>query len=255
MEFFNFFLNKDSIYSSDSNFYHEASKFYQKPNFIEDQSSDNEFHGVEAQFETFLDTDEIIIEELSEDDENFRIASENLSQSTESTENFTQNFPCLLCNVTFTSKFNLERHFSSLRHQKTENDFIASSDAEEKISVDEMIIEDPLEIDVHTCKDCLMSFVRMKDLKDHRRKSHSKFKCGKCNRRCKSEIDFTYHMQRHEKSGEYSCRYCWKAFTNNQNCKRHERAHEGVKKFECKVCAKKFDQKSNLLRHLKVHEA
>lgn len=206
-----------------------------------------------------ISPDDFIIEEISEDDNNFTKIEENLSEFLQIQHEFKktqQSFPCLLCNLNFPNKFNLERHFASARHQKTENDFIAS-EHHEKLSLDEMIVEDtPDDFDVinsHFCKECYLMFDKLTDYKSHMRNSHSIFKCEKCSRRFRSENEFNKHMSRHEKSKDFACGFCDKKFTNNQNLRRHERAHVGLMKFVCGVCSKNYDQKTNLTRHLKVH--
>lgn len=208
-------------------------------------------------------TDEIIIEEIFEGDKNFNKIEENLSEFLQigKGKEKNQNFSCLLCNLSFKTKFNLETHFWSLKHQKTENEFIAAEqNGNERLSIDEMIVEDAPDdmnisnYEVHTCHECQAIFPRISDLKNHKRIKHSSFKCQECNRRYKNQKDYEEHIQRHQKSKDFKCETCGKFFTNNQNLKRHERAHNGVKKFECLVCGHKFDQKSNLVRHSKIHE-
>jgi hypothetical protein len=228
-------------------------------------TTENQFEVIEI-FDEFsksgvITTDHFIIEEILEDDKNFNKIEENLSEFLKiDNKKKIPNFPCLLCNLNFKSKFNLENHFSSLRHQKTENEFIESEqNVDEKLSVDEMIIEDTeddfdlIKYEIFPCRECETTFDRFTDLKNHMKAQHSYFKCQICSRRYKNQKDFQEHFKRHEKSKGYICGLCGKIFTNNQNLRRHEKAHNGVKKFSCKICAHKFDQKSNYLRHLKIH--
>lgn len=176
-------------------------------------------------------------------------------------EKFPQNFTCVLCKVGFPSRFNLERHFNSVKHLKAENEFLVDSeDVDEKIIIEDLIVskdfEEPLPIDAVKCKDCSKSFKNAYQLKKHQQSLHRVFKCEKCSRGFKTEKEFSLHIARHQKSDTFQCEHCGKAFTNNTNLRRHEKQHlvDLARKFECKVCSKVFHQKSNLTRHMKVHE-
>lgn len=169
-----------------------------------------------------------------------------------------QNFTCLLCKLNFPNRFNLDRHFTSQKHIRAENEFTV--DHIEEDDFNEFIIEEiPDDLDVielkNFCRECNLSFKNAYQLRKHSQNVHRIYKCEKCCRGFKSVKEFELHLERHVKSDEFRCESCGKIFTNNANLRRHEKLHlENAKKFECKICSKVFNQKTNLQRHLKVHD-
>lgn len=207
-----------------------------------------------------VSTEEFIVEEMNFGDQKITITIPILEKITEepSTTSANKNFICLLCNLNFPNRFNLDRHFSSRKHLKNENVIVTSVEHIE--TTEEFFIEETAdELDVISdhlnCKDCHKKFINAYQLKKHHQSVHRVFKCEKCARGFKSEKEFALHLERHQKSDNFQCSYCFKCFTNNTNLRRHEKVHlDSARKFECNFCKKNFNQKTNFVRHLRVHK-
>lgn len=195
----------------------------------------------------FMDEPESEIIVTNKENQQFHLKIKILDESPEKS----QKFSCVICNLQFNSKFNLDRHFNSQRHAFNEGEFSDLSDLIEEEIPDEIDVK----FETAFCKECSKVFKNPYQLKIHQQSVHRSYKCKKCSRGFKNEKELLLHMDRHKKEELFRCQHCNKTFTNNTNMRRHEKLHlSAIKTFGCGTCGKTFSQKTNLQRHEKTHK-
>ncbi|XP_037773021.1 zinc finger protein 568-like [Penaeus monodon] len=122
-----------------------------------------------------------------------------------------------ICNKTFPSKSDLERHES--------------------------------------CEICNNTFSWKKNLLRHMR-THTKekpYSCEICNKAFSERGNLVAHIRVHTKEKPYCCEICNKAFSYKGSLEIHMRRHRKEKTYSCEICNKAFYLKSHVVTHMRTN--
>ncbi|XP_072024202.1 uncharacterized protein [Amphiura filiformis] len=184
---------------------------------------------------------------------------------------------CILCNVTFSKRLELLRHFSihseetnrcqrcGKSHNTKDERNQHQLSCTEKFSCrycDAMFVtgregfkhershEEYLY--VFKCQYCGMKFKNDKSCNIHEKSGHGPVKCEICGILC----DNKYALYRHNKSRHqdgYLCKFCGKSFPSRPRLQHHEMTHtEKGKKHVCDICEKGFRLRETMVYHYKT---
>lgn len=143
-------------------------------------------------------------------------------------------FVCDECGKTYSNRFNLENHKSSVHG--------------------EHIDEQPGS--VYKCKVCDRQFTNRRDMyahiNEHGRQPtvHLCDTCGKC---FGSADTLRSHIRVHMDIRPFACEVCEKRFRSRLQLMQHSHVHTGIKLFNCAECGKSFAKRGSLVAHVRVH--
>ena len=110
------------------------------------------------------------------------------------------------------------------------------------------------------CEVCDKLFGLMKDLNRHKHSVHAEasYFCDKCSSFYKSKALYDQHMRTHEEGyvrPNFTCEICDKSFTTKYVMSTHIKSeHLGIKRmFQCSQCGKKFRQRNSYKMHMNAH--
>ena len=97
------------------------------------------------------------------------------------------------------------------------------------------------------CSICAEFFCTLKQLQQHRMKSHPKYECSKCEKTFQDQA----HLNRHLKVSRSNliCEVCNQEFCTTVDFRKHMKSHE-QEKFECSFCQKRFSTNSIVKTHM-----
>lgn len=152
---------------------------------------------------------------------------------------------CQLCNMTFSSKKALRRHYLSSSHFSKIKDI--------KIEGEGTTIQRRL----FSCDRCSKSFSRTDLLRNHIR-THTdnvskKYECDICSKVYNLKSVLKEHILKHTGSSKALCSFCGKSFNSKANLKQHLLRHTQTKSFQCTICPKSFVSKGELQSHSRTH--
>ena len=161
---------------------------------------------------------------------------------------------CEICEMRFSSKYNLSRHMTE------------QHDAMHTVG---LIKDDGNQEDPHKCHRCDKSFKYQRNLKLHIADVHDKkenIQCKLCNEEMNSKSLLKRHLEEQHKvfdlenpiqnkdPSEFVCNLCSKGFKRNEHLASHMNSHKFKKdKYTCSDCGKQFTTKSNLNHHQVSH--
>ena len=108
----------------------------------------------------------------------------------------------------------------------------------------------------YQCNDCVKSFTRLSEKKQHEIMTHKKEKLHQCSY-CVNSFTSLANKKQHEltHTGEkpHQCGYCVKSFTYISTNKQHELTHTGEKSHQCSYCVKVCRSLSSKKQHELTH--
>lgn len=195
-----------------------------------------------------------------------------------------EDYPCILCGLTFPKKRHLILHRRTTEHQnavykcpechkeyglRSYKDHIERHKATHKKQCDicgKLVPGNHLKRHriIHTqefpyeCQLCPYKGRCSDALKGHM-KSHSgdkPFQCPMCPVRCAKKFNLQQHMLTHKEGFDYQCDTCGKGYHTKKELEQHVRVgHAGVKEHVCSVCKKAFGYRKQLMQHQRnVHK-
>ncbi|KAM9328406.1 uncharacterized protein KZ484_019759 [Pholidichthys leucotaenia] len=105
------------------------------------------------------------------------------------------------------------------------------------------------------CSICSQSFQSFSELLEHR-KSHvstKRYICQKCGESFDTLLARSQHRQLHQVKHQFKCPHCEKTYTRRSDVKRHLSIHTGERPHQCNQCSKRFSLRFMLIKHLRVH--
>lgn len=151
---------------------------------------------------------------------------------------------CEICNILFSSKKCLKRHYTSSNHiLKTRG---IKTDGYPHVR-----------IRLYSCDRCPKSYSRADHLKDHLRIHESingKYQCDICLKCFDLKCVLRDHIiLQHVTNNKALCNFCGKAFQSTANLQQHILRHTQTKAFQCTTCQKSFISKGELNSHIRTH--
>nr|XP_022904270.1 zinc finger protein 665-like [Onthophagus taurus] len=139
-------------------------------------------------------------------------------------------FTCLICNKTFSTKWNLKLHKWTHASRMSK----------------------PFK-----CEFCKGAFIRQSDYTAHMNshKSVKPYTCNYCGAQFIRKYNCQRHVREHEKDKTHSCNICGKTFHRSYYLKDHIKVHSGVRPYICHICGKGSTTKSNHNKHVRIHHA
>nr|XP_039269106.1 gastrula zinc finger protein XlCGF7.1-like [Styela clava] len=199
-------------------------------------------------------------------------------------------FPCLICDVNFSSGPALEKHMFSHIHTKN---YLGTRHLNRHATDNILETSQPTDSDNITSKsflqtsggekpdvlgrecgcdeagksencgqigrklDTLLSHVHTDNVKpvpnSPTNRGDERFICPQCGKKCGSGYRLNVHMRTHTGEKPYICSKCEKGFSQLSSLQRHERTHTGVKPYACTQCERSFSDLSNLHAHERTH--
>lgn len=174
-------------------------------------------------------------------------------------------FRCEPCGMTFSSKWNLERHRKTPRHLM--KDQLIGTLKQQRFQCD-MCSKDfasnsylQMHKRVHTgekpysCSTCGKSFIAADLLKRHQmiHTGEFKYECDVCFKKFRQKTNFQIHIKTHTGEKPHKCDICGKGFVKKDNLKSHIRTHSNQKTFICELCGKGYYHEYNLKYHMQTH--
>jgi uncharacterized Zn-finger protein len=103
------------------------------------------------------------------------------------------------------------------------------------------------------CGHCNKKFKTKLTLSQHieRHSTLRPFQCGQCNKKFKTKPDISSHMLVHSDVRPFSCDKCDGSFKSKSELKMHGLVHSNARSFKC-MCSVKFKRKGDLVSHMKV---
>ncbi|CAG4933627.1 unnamed protein product [Parnassius apollo] len=141
-------------------------------------------------------------------------------------------FPCIVCNKSFTTKWNLKLHRWTHMSRSAK----------------------PFKC--HLCKG---AFIRHTEYISHMNshKSLRPYTCNYCGCQFIRKYNCQRHVREHEVAKKYVCKVpeCGKSFHRSYYLSEHMKVHSGARPFSCNICGKTSSNKSNHNKHVKIHHA
>ncbi|KAJ8724622.1 hypothetical protein PYW08_016096 [Mythimna loreyi] len=141
-------------------------------------------------------------------------------------------YMCIVCNKSFTTKWNLKLH--RWTH--------ASRSAKP-----------------YKCGLCKGAFIRQSEYVSHMNahKSVRPYTCNYCGCQFIRKYNCQRHVREHEMAKKYVCKVaeCGKSFHRSYYLSEHMKVHSGARPFACNICGKTSSNKSNHNKHVKIHHA
>lgn len=175
-------------------------------------------------------------------------------------------FICEICNVSFTTRRNILRHFHRPRHLKryrqlhgcdvdTVNQERTSEKTDAPDDADKIVARARCVDGQWECEICNKSLAYRTTLKYHVR-LHLGLqlkRCQFCDRTFSKEYALKVHIGRRHSKG-FPCKSCDQVFDTNVALRSHAKAvHEPPPKHTCEICSKEFLRLVNLEQHMLTH--
>ncbi|KAG9275935.1 zinc finger protein 236 [Astyanax mexicanus] len=163
------------------------------------------------------DDDHIDDLDLTEDEDNSVFSSDT---------NGTKEHRCQVCDLTFSSQFQLEEHLHVHKGVRP-----------------------------YCCSECDKQFCHLENYRAHLR-THTTYACIICLARfASSDLLQTHLDSNHFEEEFYQCDFCKRIFVNMEECEKHVQSHQQeVKRYPCSECDRSFNHQGSLRRHLKWHK-
>lgn len=145
-----------------------------------------------------------------------------------------------------------QKHLSSSSSSTTDKKRCFENDSELLTNNEEEEVD--VGEDFYNCNTCNRRFPSNITLKEHE-KSHEidrPFKCLVCGKGFAKKKYLTRHRQIH-KERSYQCDLCSKSFKTEQSLLSHHKAHDADRKYRCSVCDKSYKTPYDLSRHEQRH--
>ena len=137
-------------------------------------------------------------------------------------------FPCDVCNKTFTQKFHMKTHKDRM-HLGNRNK--------------------------HPCTFCTHSSNSRSDLKTHQltHQQNEPTPCNKCDKEFTHARAMRIHVNRVHAvtTVEFNCNICLRKFRTKAELKQHTEVHKKEKQFKCDQCPREFKRNAQLTSHKK----
>ncbi|CAH0582870.1 unnamed protein product [Chrysodeixis includens] len=141
-------------------------------------------------------------------------------------------FLCIICNKSFTTKWNLKLHRWTHMSRSAKP---------------------------YKCSLCKGAFIRHTEYISHMNahKSVRPYTCNYCGCQFIRKYNCQRHVREHEMAKKYVCKVaeCGKSFHRSYYLSEHMKVHSGARPFSCNICGKTSSNKSNHNKHVKIHHA
>ncbi|XP_055535057.1 myoneurin-like [Wyeomyia smithii] len=117
--------------------------------------------------------------------------------------------------------------------------------------------KDTTDAQIYFCRSagCAKSFSCRQIRFRHFHQAHCPFVCEICGKRCATQTELKYHVERHKKQHSYNCRYCKKTYNTKIDLNLHIRfSHNAQRNYPCEICGLSFRRKDILRSHLRHHK-
>uniref|UniRef100_A0A336LQT5 CSON011197 protein n=1 Tax=Culicoides sonorensis TaxID=179676 RepID=A0A336LQT5_CULSO len=172
-----------------------------------------------------------------------RFPSETHLKEHRDLNNCNSSLKCEVCELNFSSKKSLRRHYSSTTHISKIKDIKTETSTS-------------IELPSFVCNQCSKSFSRADQLKAHAKsheKTEEKYQCDICSKVYHLKSVLKEHILNHTGASKALCSFCGKSFTSKANLKQHILRHTQTKTFKCSTCEKMFVSKGELQSHSRTH--
>lgn len=163
-------------------------------------------------------------------------------------------YECYRCKATFRRIDYLRQHIT---YHYSDKELWKCSECEKRFTQRKSLLKHLYKHTNAACEYCNVSFVTLRDLKQHCVRRHSDqlitYKCDLCPRKFILKAQLVIHMHNHDTSQQYNCNVCNETFSTELQLKGHIRAVHTS--FLCSECGKTFKNNSLLTSHQKVHNS
>ncbi|XP_075976479.1 uncharacterized protein LOC142976795 [Anticarsia gemmatalis] len=139
---------------------------------------------------------------------------------------------CMVCNKSFTTKWNLKLHRWTHMSRSAKP---------------------------YKCALCAGAFVRHSEFVSHMHahKSVRPYTCNYCGCQFIRKYNCQRHVREHESAKKFVCKVpeCGKSFHRTYYLSEHMKVHSGARPFACNICGKTSSNKSNHNKHVRIHHA
>ncbi|XP_067012170.2 zinc finger protein 585A [Anabrus simplex] len=107
------------------------------------------------------------------------------------------------------------------------------------------------------CKYCGKEILKLKTLRNHElrhQKEKDNYECDICKRVFKTKTGLRHHVAVHTGEYKYCCDYCGRGFMSRMMMEEHRSMHTKEERYVCDVCGRKFSFQSTYWIHRKWHD-
>ncbi|KAM9488260.1 zinc finger protein 1035 isoform 1-T4 [Clarias gariepinus] len=154
-------------------------------------------------------------------------------------------YECTECGKSFLGSDAFRQHYCVHQKHSLENSEVLTNNEEEDVDVGE---------DFYNCSTCNKRFPSNFSLQEHQKlhELERPFKCLVCGKGFTKKKYLTKHQQTHNERS-HQCDLCSSVFKTRQSLLSHRKTHDAHRKYQCSVCGKSYKTPHDLTRHEQKH--